>query len=350
MIDFDREALLGAGAAGLVGDPHDFQVAADLYLSLGDEATALIALDRAYGLAPNDTALADMRAALLDHFAVEEHGLVFRYVPAGTFLMGSVDGDPDERPVHAVSLDEYWIADVPMTWSAFCRLEGMSPPEGDDDDVDSEDHRTHFDRANQIRRQYCGSEHSYDRKPMVAVDFPKAESLVRRLNNQAMESAGERYSWGDEALTHSIEYALPSEAEWEKAARGGLIGKRYPWGDQPPTQSRCDFNHFGDFRIAESRAFPANGYGLYAMAGGVWEWTSTIYDALAYGGAVTPVLEPTPDQPQQRVLRGGSWADAAAAVTVSFRSAAPGTSWQHDRELGLDANIGFRLVRRRCRP
>lgn len=338
MSAFDRDALLRAGAAGPVGDPHDFQVAADRHLSLGDEATALIALDRAHGLAPDDSTIATMRASLLDRFAVEQHGLRFRYVPAGTFVMGSTTGDPDERPVHAITLDEYWIAEAPITWSAFCRLAGWSappmsmPPEAGDEAF-------HLHQANKIRRQYCET-HSeqagwhgsvgaadWDRKPMVAVGLLDAETLAARLCDDR------------------VEYALPSEAEWEKAARGGLIGKRYPWGDDPPTRSRCDFDHFGDFKLAEPRSFAPNGYGLYSMVGGVWEWTSTRYDALAYSGGSSDD-EPPEDEPLYRVLRGGSWADAAAAVTVSFRSAARGLGWEQGWGDSFNPNVGFRLVRR----
>jgi len=369
MSQLDLEALSIAGAAGLDGDPHDFQVAAERCLSEGDETTALVALDRAYGLAPDDPTIAAMRATLLDRFAVEEHGLSWRYVPAGTFLMGSTAGDPDERPVHPVRLDGYWIAELPMTWSAFAQLAGWTPPPNSHPE-DPGEHGFYLSQANKIRLQYCESEtrqardwhahfdseqarkmfgavprerpdrpFAYDRKPMVAVGWPDAEALARRLSNE------------------QIEYALPSEAEWEKAARGGLIGKRYPWGDQAPSPSRCDFDHFGDFRIADPQSFPANGYGVFGMAGGVWEWTSTVYDALAYGGAKTPAVDPTvlertrrdpppEDQPQQRVLRGGSWADAAAAVTVSFRGAAIGAGWQHGWSDSFNPNVGFRLVRR----
>ncbi|HVI02655.1 MAG TPA: SUMF1/EgtB/PvdO family nonheme iron enzyme [Enhygromyxa sp.] len=338
---FDRQSLLTAGAAGSVGDAHDFQVAADRCLSLGDEVTALIALDRAYGLAPHDAAIASMRAALLDRFAVEEHGLVFRYVPAGTFSMGSTTGDPDERPVHPVTLDQFWIAEIPMTWTAFSELAGWSaPPDSRPPDAEANERGRFVHHGNKIRVQYCSSGGSdsgpwperlgkFDRKPMVAVSWNDAERLAKRMSNDR------------------VEYALPSEAEWEKAARGGLIGKRYPWGDEPPTRERCDFDHFGEWELADPCTLPPNGYGVHGMAGGVWEWTAAVYDALAYGGAQTPAIDPSvyeadlddvpEDQPLQRVLRGGSWTDAAAAVTVSFRAAAVAS---------FNPNVGFRLVRR----
>lgn len=330
MTRLDRQALLSAGAAGLDGDAHEFLVAADHHLSLGDEASALIALDRAYGLSPTNPTLVDMRAALLDRFAVVEHDLVFRYVPAGTFLMGSTTGDPDERPVHPVTLEEYWVAEIPMTWSAFCQLAGWSPPP-DSQPLDEQDPAFGLHQNNAFRRKYCATETgqalAYNRKPMITVGLADAEALARKLSNER------------------VEYALPSEAEWEKAARGGLIGKRYSWGDAPPTPARCDFNHFGDFRLADPRSFPPNGYGLFGMCGGVAEWTSTCYDALAYAGAESSAAE-APDGQLHRVLRGGSWADAAAAVTVSFRRTGVGSGWQYAWGDSFNPNVGFRLVRR----
>jgi sulfatase modifying factor 1 len=198
----------------------------------------------------------------------------------------------------------------------------------------------------------------YNRKPMVAVGWADAEALAERLNGG------------------SSRFGLPSESQWEKAARGGSIGKPYSWGDAAPTPERCDFGHFGEFRIADPRSLPGNGYGLHGMGGGVWEWTSTLYDALAYARAATGrladgELERQPDgrlialnepslrarvdpvlleQPHLRVLRGGSWADGAAAVTVSVRMAREGWGWQSGLWSGSDTpNVGFRLIRLRAR-
>ncbi|MCA9687407.1 MAG: SUMF1/EgtB/PvdO family nonheme iron enzyme, partial [Myxococcales bacterium] len=114
-----------------------------------------------------------------------------------------------------------------------------------------------------------------------------------------------------------------------------------------PDRSRCDFDHFGDFVIADPRSLPPNGYGLHGMAGGVWEWTSTIYDALGYHRpGVEPDLSILGEDPPQRVLRGGSWSDSAAAVTVSFRHALVGESWRRGWTDAFNPNVGFRLVRR----
>ncbi|HZV02481.1 MAG TPA: hypothetical protein VFF73_37590, partial [Planctomycetota bacterium] len=88
------------------------------------------ALDRAYGLAPDDVAIVESRRRALDALAITEHGTRFRYVPEGAFLMGSDEGDPDEHPVHPVFLDGFWISDTPVSWHAFCVMVGWEPPPG----------------------------------------------------------------------------------------------------------------------------------------------------------------------------------------------------------------------------
>lgn len=346
------------------GDPGAALVLADALLERDDLRGAAAALDRAFGLRPDDDGIARQRAEVLRQLTVVEHGLVFRYVPAGTFLQGSDRGDPDERPIHAVRLDDYWMTDVPITWSAYCDVLGWSPPPAGfpDDDEDVRTERFELFEANKIRLQYCETETeqagdwhahrpndvwssgetseeifgtvprdahnrpwTYDVKPMIAVSWQEANEFCEKLS------------------TDALEYRLPTEREWERAARGGRIGASYPWGDDPPTDARCDFGHFGDWVIRPPRSFPPNGYGLHGMVGGVSEWTSTPYDAMAYSSDEPPggVNEGTP-----RVLRGGSWADCAAAVTVSFRAARVGAAWG-DEAWGnhLSPTIGFRVCR-----
>ncbi|MFB4315081.1 formylglycine-generating enzyme family protein [Actinomadura sp. 21ATH] len=323
----------------------------------GDLRAAAAEYDRAYALDPGDADVAAARAALLDRLAITEHGLAFRYVPAGTFLMGSETGDPDERPVHPVRLGDYWITDAPVGWSAYCALMGWSPPpKGMPEEPPAND----FGLVNslKIRLQYCEDATTraldwhahvpaeerhgffgqppresddpwgYERKPMVSVSWDDAVALGERLS------------------TAEVRYRLPTEAEWERAARGGLPGRRYPWGDEPPTPERCDFGRFDEFSIRPVREKPPNGYGLYAMAGCVWEWTADRYDAEYYRHS--PEADPAgPDTGPERVLRGGSWADCAEAVTVSFRMSRP-TSTDHrsgDPTWRQTPNVGFRLCR-----
>jgi formylglycine-generating enzyme required for sulfatase activity len=154
---------------------------------------------------------------------------------------------------------------------------------------------------------------------MVAASCDEAEALAATLSNDR------------------VRFALPTEAQWEKAARGGLIGCRYAWGNDPPTAERCDFGRLEPFAIKPTRSLPPNGYGLYAMCGSVWEWTSDYYD----GGSPGP-RHPVPTE---RVLRGGSWTDPSEVVTVSFRMSRNGKLGDPLGAGHMTPNIGFRLCR-----
>ncbi len=338
----------------------------------GNPHAAATALDRAYGLDPSHGTVASRRADLFDRLSVTENGIRFRYVPAGAFLMGSDRGDPDEVPVHEVRLSRYWLSETPVSWATYCRVVGWEPPpQGTPPQPAGPAVAKGFDRERfevvndaKICLQYCedqtrrardwhahlpppvgaggdaersrrafgtvdrhdpGSDFTYDTKPMVSVRFAGAEKFAAALSGGG---------------SPSVSYRLPTEAEWEKGARGGLVGKPYPWGEELPTDLTCDFDRFKDFSIRPMKAFAPNGYGLYAMSGGVWEWTGDRYDAAYFGES--PAENPMgPAGGTFRVVRGGSWADCAGAVTVSFRM----TSSDGDRPMSPSPNIGFRICR-----
>ncbi len=322
---------------------------------------AASAYDQAFMLDPEDTDIAGERAALLDSLTVVHRGLELRYVPAGPFLMGSESGDPDEAPQHVAHTGAFWISATPVSWAAYCDLLGWSPPpEAFPPDVDDGDIGFSIHMDNRVCMQYCEDEtleagdwHShaplhywtdgagkkisseelfgkpprcdvdqplmYHQKPMVAVSWSGADHFCRAIS------------------TGAARFRLPTEAQWEKAARGGLVGARYAWGDEAG-EERADWDRFSEFSILPSRTYTPNGYGLYAVCGGVCEWTSEWYDAEAYNrnrlaGA---------SEGKQRVLRGGSWSDCAEACTVSFRLTLP-RRWSDDR-YGLSCpNVGFRI-------
>jgi formylglycine-generating enzyme required for sulfatase activity len=337
----------------------------------GNLEGAATVCDRAYGLAPQTEEIVRGRAAALDRLAVVEHGLRFRYVPGGVFLMGDNHGEADEGPWHPVWLSPYWMSETPFSWADYCRLMSWEPPPvgmPGAAEVENGDHRFHLYETNKLRLQYCEDRTTrargwdahrpagrwnqggrtltaqeafgaperddpeapweYAVKPMVAVAWQEAQELADRLS------------------TEHVRYSLPTEAQWEKAARGGLIGARHAWGNEPPAHDRCDYDRFREFSLLPMKTFAPNGYGLYAMNGCVWEWTRDWYDRDYY--RESPEGDPEgPPEGKEKVLRGGSWADCAEVVTVTYRMSRGSAGWRDEgRPAQVAPNIGFRLCRR----
>ena len=202
---------------------------------------------------PTETSIGKTQISPID-------GMVMVYVPIGNFIMGSNGRDSDEKPVHTVYLDAYWIDQTEVTNAMYrkCVAEGVC--------TENEDY---------------GNSFNGDQKP-VGVDWYQAKAYC--------EWAGRE---------------LPTEAQWEKAARGE-DGRTYPWGEgADPTKANYSDN-VGKTTNVGSYPDGASPYGALDMAGNVWEWVADLYGSDYYGNS--PNNNPTgPDSGEYRVRRGGDW-------------------------------------------
>ena len=225
---------------------------------------------------------------------LEQHGLEWVTVRAGEFTMGSNDYR-DEKPIHRVYLSEYQIARHPVT-NAQYEL---------------------FVKAN----SYAAPKHWKNKK------IPPGKENHPVVN----------VSWKDaQAFCAWAGVRLPTEAEWEKAARG-TDGRKYPWGNEPPTMELCNFNsNAGGTTPVGSYPKGASPYGVMDMVGNVWEWVNDWYDGSYY--SQSPSENPQgPATGKYRVLRGGSWYNDDDFVRSANRFVNDPDYWVSSR--------GFRCVR-----
>ncbi len=212
-------------------------------------------------------------------------GATMVYVPAGEFTMGSNDGDDDEKPPHTVYLDAFWIDKFEVTNALYkkCVDAGKCIPPSE--------------RKSYTRSSYYGNS-QFDNYPVIYVSWDDA--------NKYCTWAGKK---------------LPTEAQWEKAARG-TDGRIYPWGntfDVAKVNSSESNPRPGDTTAVGSYPAGASPYGVMDMAGNVWEWVADWYDASYYNNSAS--RNPTgPTSGQYRVVRGGSWVISSNYVRAAYRS------------------------------
>ena len=214
---------------------------------------------------------------------LDAQGVPMRLVPAGDFSMGSENGNSDEKPAHTVYLDEFYMDKYEVTnglYKACVEAGACDPP---------------ADTTSYTRSTYYGNA-EFDNYPVIRVDW-----------NQAAAYCGWR------------EGKLPSEAQWEKAARG-TDGRTYPWGEGIDKTFANYNSDIGDTTGVGSYESGVSPYGIYDMAGNVWEWVADWYDAGYYATLGEGAANPQgPDTGQVRVLRGGSWNYFAFNLRASIR-------------------------------
>jgi formylglycine-generating enzyme required for sulfatase activity len=219
----------------------------------------------------------------------------FVEIPGGSFSMGSLEGQEDEAPIHLVTVDTFEMAVCPVTrhdYEAFLRSSGYPSP-----------------------RDWYAPEFSQPDYPVVGVSWDDAVAYC---------------AWRGEVR-------LPTEAEWERAARGGRDGERYPWGDAMP--SWLPEGGRGPLTAPWPVTLgPPNGYGLLGIAANVHEWCADWHSRDYY--AISPAVNPSgPATGVRRASRGGSWRHAVTISRTAARSKLD-PSFRY-------TDYGFRIARRR---
>ena len=266
---------------------------------------------------PWDVLLEPMHAPKI----IGQDGAEMVLIPAGEFQMGSDDSaEHNEKPVHTVYVDAFYIDKYEVTNAQF-KVFINANPQWQKDNIPDKYHNGNY------LKQWNGNDYpsGHGNYPVVFVNWYSAMAYA--------QWAGKR---------------LPTEAEWEKAARGGLDSKTYPWGNSAPDGTQCNFEDgtlanlnidgriVTDDNVNDGHAFtapvdsyPANGYGLHNMAGNAYEWCLDEWDAAFYrrsphrnpvaGGWVGDGFAKVQTY-NARVLRGGSWGNTAWFLRVANRS------------------------------
>lgn len=233
-------------------------------------------------------------------------------IPAGTFQMGDTQGigDDDEQPTHTVKVSRFALSRYEVTfgqYDVYARLTGRTAPR----------------------------DHGWGRgrRPVIGVTWHNAMAFVAWLR----EVTG-------------LPFRLPSEAEWEYAARAGSRDTRYSFGDDP--RKLCQYGNIADkltktgwrdkqcsdgfVTTAPVGSFKPNAFGLYDMEGNVWEWLADCWSS-NYRGAPDDSSARTRSSCSKRVQRGGSWFSGVDEVRVTYRS--------DGRESDKSVTLGFRVAR-----
>ncbi|MEP0884245.1 ergothioneine biosynthesis protein EgtB [Trichocoleus sp. ST-U3] len=223
-------------------------------------------------------------------------------IAAGEFEMGneSIEALDNERPVHRVYLDTYWIDRYPVTcgqYRAFMEAGGYQNARW------WTEAGWKWLQENPVNQPlYWAPDTAWDNHPVCGVSGYEAQAYARFVGKR-----------------------LPTEAEWEKAASWDAIAlcrRTYPWGEAELDLERCNHDNLAG-QTTPVNAYPSgqSAYGCYDMLGNVWEWTSTCFDG--YDGFVSyPYVgySKTYFDGEHQVLRGGSWATRPAALRSSFRN------------------------------
>jgi formylglycine-generating enzyme required for sulfatase activity len=290
------------------------------------------------------------------------YGIVMVYIPEGKFIMGTTKGEEKELPLHCVYLDGYWIGKYPVTVAQFRVFIQETNYITDSEKGEG----SWIEEGGKIRYDVSWDKPNFkqeDNHPVICISWNDANAYIKWLSQKI-----------------GIDFCLPTEAQWEKAARG-TDQRTYPWGNQIPDGSLANFAdsnyriRFGrerrnsDPRVNDGYAqtSPVNAYpkgqspyGIFDMAGNTIDWLYDWYDPEYYSNS--PLRNPTGPSKKmnrkkykipggwsnnlQRCIRGGAWTDASGELSLaegghSIRS----DMREHTDQYSSDDHLGFRLAR-----
>ncbi len=229
----------------------------------------------------------------------------FVFIEGGSFQMGSEEGESDEKPVHRVTVDDFYLASAEVTNEEFCAFLNAkgNQEEGGVTWLEMNEYVQIEERGGRFVPKSGMAQH-----PVVEVSWYGARAYCQWLSE-----------------TRPGSYRLPTEAEWEYAAGGGASARTKWAGTNLEASLRSYGNYSGTggkdsyLNTAPVKSFDPNGLGLYDMSGNVWEWCQDWYDSNYYTGS--PSKNPTgPSDGASRVLRGGSWSNYPQSLRVAFRN------------------------------
>lgn len=240
-------------------------------------------------------------------------------IPVGEFRMGSDNDADDEKPVHTVYLNAFHIDVYPVTNANYKEFIDANPQ---------------WRKANIEKKYHDGNYLAHWNDD----DYPR-EKADHPVTYVSWYAAMAYAKWAGKRL--------PTEAEWEKAARGGLVDQRFPWGNLEDTEKAGTQLWEQPGRTTPVGKYPSNGYGIYDVSGNVWEWCLDAYQADYYAASAeqNPIAGAKNSQAvikdflkveTPRVLRGGAWEGDPRMVRVAVRDKANPT---HTLNLA-----GFRCV------
>ena len=223
-------------------------------------------------------------------------------IPAGSFEMGGQSGQANEKPAHTVTIKKpFWISDTEITfaqYSAYAQAQQIEIPADDN--------------------------WGRDQRPVINISWHEAKAYA---------------AWLGETNSKGLDCRLPSEAEWEYAARGGSR-MTYAWGEKPGKNNAhctgCGSPWEGKRQSVPVASFPANDFGLYDMHGNVAEWVRDSWHADYRGAPIDGTVWQSGANEERRVIRGGSWGDEPDAIRSAHRARTePGSKNNY---------VGFRVV------